>query len=134
MDIAAPSLVPSSYAIRSASVREAFGKLRGVNGNSLAARRFREIVGNLADDVGGPDKVSEPQKIAIRQIATMTMRIEALQAQVLTGEFVDDEELVRLSNAVARLLHRLGLKKRPERKLSVPEYLARRDAMRANGG
>jgi hypothetical protein len=111
MDTASPLTLSAarsaSVSTSSAGDASLVGVLRGVNGNSRMARRFREIVGALADDCGGPDKVSETTRIVIKQAATLALRIEALQTQVLTGEAVDDEELVRLSNVLARLLHRL---------------------------
>jgi hypothetical protein len=41
----------------------------------------------------------------------MTVRAEQAQAALLTGQAVDDETLVRLSNAAARILNMLGAKR-----------------------
>ena len=47
-------------------------------------------------------------------------------------ELVDVEQLTRLANAATRILTRLGIKReRVGKKLTVPEFLARRDARRA---
>jgi hypothetical protein len=112
------ALVAAPSAGRVASVRNSsagiaplVGKLRGINGNSVLARRFREIATMIADDLGGPDELSEPTKILVRQAATLTLRIEAQQSRVVGGEDVGDEELVRLSNVLGRTLQRLGLKR-----------------------
>ena len=53
---------------------------------------------------------------------------------MLRGEEVSDEQMTRVANSLARTLQRLGIRKRADRKLSVPEYLAQRDARRAQGG
>jgi hypothetical protein len=84
---------------------------RGVNGNSRSARRYREIATAIADDLGGPDKLSEPTKILVRQATALTLEVESLQAKIVAGESLDHEQLTRLTNSLSRLLHRLGLRK-----------------------
>jgi hypothetical protein len=124
--VAAPSAGRvASVRNSSAGIAPLVGKLRGINGNSVLARRFREIATMIADDLGGPDKLSEPTKILVRQAATLTLRIEAQQSRVVGGEDVDDEELVRLSNVLGRTLQRLGLKREPaKREASLLSRLA----------
>ena len=46
--------------------------LRGVDGRSMVARRYRDVAITLADDLGGQDKLSEPSKILVRQAAALT--------------------------------------------------------------
>jgi len=96
---------------------------RGINGNSLLARRYREVAVAIADDLGGPDKLSEPTKILIRQTTTLTLQVEALQSKIVAGEDIDLEQLTRLSNVLGRTLQRLGLKRPSEAK--APSLLAR---------
>jgi hypothetical protein len=96
---------------------------RGLNGNSRPARRYREIATAIADDCGGPDKLSEPTKILVRQAASLTLQIEGLQTKLVAGEDVDSEQLVRLSNVLGRTLHRLGLRKAAPK--PAPSLLAR---------
>ena len=85
--------------------------LRGVDGRSIVARRYRDVAIALADDLGGQDKLSEPVKILVRQCAALTVQTEALQAKIVAGEDIDLEQLTRLSNVLGRTLQRLGLKK-----------------------
>lgn len=87
--------------------------LRGVDGRSVVARRYRDVAIALADDLGGQDRLSEPTKILVRQAAALTVQVESLQAKIVTGEDVDLEQLTRLSNVLGRTLQRLGLKKPP---------------------
>src|SRR3984885_1469450 len=89
--------------------------LRGVDGRSIVARRYRDVAIALADDLGGQDKLSEPSKILVRQAAAMTVQVEALQSRIVGGEEVNLEQLTRVSNVLGRTLQRLGLKK-PHRK------------------
>lgn len=100
--------------------------LRGVDGRSVVARRYRDIAIALADDLGGQDKLSEPTKILVRQTAAIAVQVEALQSKIVAGEDVNLEQLTRLSNVLGRTLQRLGMK-RPAPKpagLSLQEYIA----------
>jgi hypothetical protein len=129
----------SAIASRPLTVRSALTNdplaLRGVDGRSTVARRYRDVAIALADDLGGQDKLSEPSKILIKQAAAMTVQVEGLQSKIVSGEDVDIEQLTRLSNVLGRTLQRLGLKRAASKstKLTVPEYLAQRDARRAQG-
>lgn len=85
--------------------------LRGVDGRSMVARRYRDIAIALADDLGGQDRISEPSKILVRQAAALTVQVEVLQSKIVAGEDVNLEQLTRLSNVLGRTLQRLGLRK-----------------------
>jgi hypothetical protein len=85
--------------------------LRGVDGRSVIARRYRDVAIALADDLGGQDKLSEPSRILVRQAAALTVQVEGLQTKIVSGEDVNLEQLTRLSNVLGRTLQRLGLKK-----------------------
>lgn len=56
----------------------------------------------------------------------MTVQLEKLQGAVLRGELVDVEQLTRLSNALSRMLHRLGVKRVASKTTSpsLASYLA----------
>jgi hypothetical protein len=69
----------------------------------------------------------------IRRAANMTVTLEDMTTKAVAGEDVDLEQLTRFSNVLGRELQRLGIRKQVGRKLSVPEYLAQRDARRAQG-
>jgi hypothetical protein len=40
--------------------------LRGVDGRSTIARRYRDVAIALADDLGGQDKLNEATKVLVR--------------------------------------------------------------------
>jgi hypothetical protein len=125
----------SAVVVRPLTVRSALTndplKLRGIDGRSVDARRYRDVAIALADDLGGQDKLSESSKILVRQAAAMTVQVESLQSKIVSGDDVDIEQLTRLSNVLGRTLQRLGIRKRADRKLTVSEYLERRDARMA---
>jgi hypothetical protein len=142
-DVAAPSPA-SSALVRQSSAAAAQPRrvrgpthpllvVRGMNGNSVSARQYREIALALADEAGGLDKLSAPTMASIRRAANMTVKLEDMTTKAVAGEDVDLEQLTRFSNVLGRELQRLGIKKRVGRKLTVPEYLEARDARRAQG-
>jgi hypothetical protein len=85
--------------------------LRGVDGRSAAARRYRDVAIALAADLGGPDQLDEASKVLVRQAAALTVQVESLQTRIVVGEGIDIEQMTRLSNVLGRTLQRLGLKK-----------------------
>jgi hypothetical protein len=97
-----------------------------VDGRSAEARRYKDVAFSLADDLGGATGLTEAQRALVRQIAAMTVQSEKLQGAVLRGEDVDVEQLTRLSNALSRMLHRLGLKKaKPKPSSPLAEHFSR---------
>jgi hypothetical protein len=97
-------------------------RLRGVNGNSLGSRRYREVAMALADDHGGSDALDEPTRVLIRQAAGLTVEAENLQRQIARGDSVNHEDLVRVARVLNQLMRQLGLKKA---KPKPPSILAR---------
>jgi hypothetical protein len=99
--------------------------VEGVDSRSREGRRFRDLQIAYADDLGGPDGLSEAQKALVRQAATLQIQAERVQASVLRGEAVDEEQLTRLSNALARVLAALRAKAEPrDAAPSLADYLA----------
>ncbi len=92
--------------------------LRGVDGRSAEARRYRDIGMALADDLGGSALLNEPTRILIRQAAALTVQVESLQSKIVAGDEIDLEQLTRLSNVLGRTLQRLGLKRPPAKPTS----------------
>jgi hypothetical protein len=118
----------SAVATRRLTVRSAVTNdplwLRGVDGRSAAARRYRDVAIALADDLGGQDELDEASKVLVRQAAALTVQVESLQTRIVAGEGVDNEELTRLSNALTRTLQRL--KRRAPKPKTLADVLAGR--------
>ena len=85
-------ITPRPLTVRSALTNDPLA-LRGVDGRSMAARRYRDVAIALADDLGGQDKLAEPAKILVRQAAALTIQAEALQSKIIAGDEVDLEQL-----------------------------------------
>jgi hypothetical protein len=87
-----------------------------------AARRFRQLVADFSNDLGGDAKLSFGDRALVRQAAMACMCAEDLQAKYLRGESIDNQEIVRLTNAAARVLGQLGIKGRKRQTAHVPAW------------
>jgi hypothetical protein len=85
--------------------------LSGIDGRSPQARRYRDLVADFADELGGQDRLTQAQLAVVRQAAGVTVQCEAMQTDIVNGKSVDAEQLVRVSNLLARLLGQLGIGK-----------------------
>ena len=97
--------------------------LEGVDNRSTLGRRYRDLCISYADDLGGASGLAEHQQSLIRQAAAVTVQCEKLQSKVIRGEAVDQDELVRLSNLLARLLKQLGVKEKGKPKRTLQDKL-----------
>ena len=102
--------------------------LAGVDGRTAAARRYRDLVADLAADLGGLETLRQSDRALVRQAAAMTMRSEGMQAALLNGEAVDDEEQTRLENALTRTMAAISRKRRGRQHTPLRERLARQTA------
>ena len=100
--------------------------LNGVDGNSPAARRYRDLVELLTADVGEP--LSEVERLIVRDAATMQLHAEDLTARLVRGEVVEPEALTRAVNAATRALGALRRRKgsRKAASATLGDVLARR--------
>jgi hypothetical protein len=138
LEAAQSTEVLDNIAARPATVRSRVTNgakmIAGVDGRSADARRYRDLAMSFADDCGGAASLTEAQRALVAQAAALTLQSERLQGAMIRGENVDVEQQTRVANSLARTLSRLRIRKQVSRKLSVPEYLAQRDAMRAAQG
>jgi hypothetical protein len=100
--------------------------LPGVDGRSSTARRFRDICRNYEVEAGGD--ITEVERDLIRQAAGLTLRAEQLQAAMVLGEKVDNDDLIRLSSTAKRLLEAIRAKasKKKADGPSLADYVASR--------
>ena len=92
--------------------------LPGVDGRSLWARRFRDLLNLHLSDLGGADNASEAEKSILRRSAALTVELELLEARFAVKETGADPEQLdlysRMSNTLRRHLEALGLRRRPK--------------------
>ena len=84
--------------------------LAGVDGRSMMARRFAEIVTGIEADLGGD--LTEAQKHLVARAATLACWAEEREAELARGEEFDAAQYATIANAQRRLLNDLGLERR----------------------
>ena len=82
-----------------------------VDGRSAAAKRFRDVLGEMIGDLGGADLLSEGQRQLCRRAALMSVEAEKMEAAAVAGEAFDLDAFGALSDRLGRCLNRLGLKR-----------------------
>lgn len=103
--------------------------LEGVDGRSQLARRYRDILGDLVSDLGGPEHTSTAQLAIARRAATLCVWCERAEADMAGGEDIDVGEYTTVSNAMRRLLCDLGLERRARDVTpSLTAYMAQKAA------
>ena len=115
-----------SAATRSA-VTNASKLVMNADGRSAVARRYRDVFSEIASDLGGHDVISEAQRQLVRRAAMLSVYCESVESDMAQGSQIDTDDLVRVVNALTRVLTAIGLQRRPrpsERKPTLTEYLA----------
>lgn len=124
-------IAPSSRTARSA-VSNGSRLVQGVDGRSAPARRFRDLVCQFTEELGGDAIMSEPMRAMVRQAAAVAIEAERMQAAILREEAVDADELVRISHVLQRLMNGLKAKAKTaragQRTQLVTDYLRNKAA------
>jgi hypothetical protein len=106
--------------------------LEGVDGRTASARRFRDLVRAYENEVGG--NLTEVDRGLIRQAAALTFKAETLQSDLVNGNPVDGDQLIRLTGTARRIMSAISEKAR-HRKEPAPtlqDHLRKRAAERAD--
>jgi hypothetical protein len=104
--------------------------LPDVDGRSVIARRYRDVVGAILADQGGEDRCSESRKQLIRRFAAAAVLAEQLEGRLANGEQIDITEHSMLSSTLVRLASRIGIDRVPRDVTpSLAEYLEQRPAV-----
>jgi hypothetical protein len=83
------------------------------DGRSTTARRFKDLVEDIAADLGGKDHLSEGQRQLIRRAAMLSAECERQEALSARGEAEFNCELYgTMCDRLGRLFGRLGLERR----------------------
>jgi hypothetical protein len=84
-----------------------------VDGRSALARRFKEVFGEIAADLGGFDRMSEGQRQLARRCALLSVECERLEGQAVLGAEFDLDTYGQLTDRLGRAFQRLGMKRVP---------------------
>jgi hypothetical protein len=83
-----------------------------VDGRSVAARRFHDVLEQILADLGGAEHLSEGQRQLARRAATMAMQCELMEAEAVAGRDFDIDCFGQLTDRLGRCFQRLGLARR----------------------
>ena len=100
-----------------------------VDGRSATARRFKDLVEDIAADLGGKDHLSEGQRQLIRRAAMLSAESERMEALAARGEAEFDIDLYgMICDRLGRLFGRLGLERKSKDVTpDLRSYLAGKD-------
>ncbi len=99
---------------------------RPLDGRTMVARRFRDVLDNILSDLGGRDQISEGEYQLARRAAGLSVQAEVAESTLAAGQFdkVNIDDYVKLTNGLNRTFASLGLRRR-QRNItpSLVEYL-----------
>jgi hypothetical protein len=124
---AKPALQPTEpvHALaRSRATNDPSGYIIPVDGRSLAARRFRDIVTSLIMDVSGGVDLPAPKLAIVRRAAHLIVWAELAEAEFASGKQLDIGAYTTAANSLRRLLADLGLERRAKPVESLSDIVA----------
>lgn len=80
-----------------------------VDGRTVVARRYKDILSAVIEDQGGIDHVSEITQHLARRFAGLAVQAEALEAALARGESISLADHTQLASTLTRLATRLGV-------------------------
>ena len=86
--------------------------LDGVDGRTLAARRYRDLFHSFVSDLGGMDVARAAQLQLARRCATMSCQAEVMEAEFIAGDDPDLDRYLHLVGTLSRALSRLGIERK----------------------
>jgi hypothetical protein len=100
--------------------------LPGIDGRSVTARRYHDLVAALVADHGTVP--SETRMQLIRRFAASAVLAETMEARLVSGGTIDVAEHSQLSSTLVRLASRIGLDRIPRdvTPASLQDYMAAR--------
>lgn len=96
-----------------------------VDGRSLIARRFGDLVRELEAERGGTSAMTSVHRQAVRAYAALCVERERIETDMAAGKPTDAELYGRLCDRMDRQSRRMGPPKAPERK-SLRDHVAAR--------
>jgi hypothetical protein len=103
--------------------------LPDVDGRSVVARRYRDIMGVVVSDQGGAEHLSETQLQLIRRFSAASMLAEQMEARLARGEQINIQEYSVLVSTIVRVAQRIGIGRRAKNVTpSLKQYLSNKKA------
>jgi hypothetical protein len=106
--------------------------LPDVDGRSIVARRYRDIMSAILVDQGGAGRCSESRIQLIRRFSASAVLAEMMEARLANGEAIDISEHALLCSSLVRLASKIGINHVPrDITPSVADYVASINAREA---
>ena len=84
----------------------------GLDGRTQTARRFRDLVEVMTNDLGGADLLSEGQRQLIRRAASLSIMAESIEADLARDLAFDLNNYGMVCDRLRRILESLGLERK----------------------
>jgi hypothetical protein len=97
--------------------------LPGVDGRTLIARRYHDIMSAILIDQGGEDRCSESRKQLIRRFAAAALLAEQMEARLCTGQEVNIQDHALLTSSLVRVAQRIGINRVAKIVPTLADYL-----------
>jgi hypothetical protein len=116
------SPMPQASAGSTRAARKSHGRSRvtncrdvlpDVDGRSIVARRFRDIVSAMIADYGGADQCSEARIQLIRRFAAAAVLAEQMEAALARGLSINVQQHALLCSTLVRVARQIGIKRVP---------------------
>lgn len=88
--------------------------LPNVDGRSIQARRYRDILASVCTDQGGIDRMSEVRLQLARRYAACCVLAEQMEADLVNGRQINLDEYSVLVSASVRVAQRIGVVRVPK--------------------
>ncbi len=85
--------------------------VEGGDGRSAWAKRWNDLIFAHANDLGGPEVLSEAQISICRRASAMECELEAMEARMSKGLPVDTDVYGRLAGRLCRLFEMIGVRR-----------------------
>lgn len=92
----------------------------GIDGRTSVARRFKDLLAQITNDLGGAEKLSTGQKQLARRCAMISVKCEKLESDMAADKEIDFVLYGVLTDRLGRTLQRLGLKRHAKDIETVP--------------
>ena len=86
--------------------------LPNIDGRSLIARRYRDIVTAIVGDQGGLSHCSESRTQLIRRFAAAAVLAEQMESKLANGEEINIQDHALLCSTLVRVAQRIGIDRR----------------------
>jgi hypothetical protein len=83
----------------------------GLDGRTQTARRFRDLIEEISNDLGGSDRLSEGQRQLIRRAASLSIMAESIEADMARDMAFDVTVYGTIADRLRRLFETLGLER-----------------------